>query len=140
LLIVLLSCQQRNETGDQGNIGFPDSLVSWTLGQEEQAYWDYYQRIEAEILKGGHARKEEIDDYLQVLIDEDLVHEPQIYMDTDSGTMFQTVDYKTYKKYRLEHPIDSNRGIIVVLPRLDTLLKDSLRRGIIKALGEDTLQ
>lgn len=74
------------------------------------------------------------------MIDRGLLAKPTLYRNTKEGTKFELVDYLTYKKYRLENPIDTMALFTVTthLTKEDSLnyfLYDSLRAELIKILG-----
>ncbi|MBL7846263.1 MAG: hypothetical protein JNL40_02250 [Cyclobacteriaceae bacterium] len=109
-----------------------------TLGQKEKASWDYYQEIERRF-KSERYTVEEIDNYIQELIDDGSVPKPEIFIETDSGTKSRAVDYKTYKKYRQNNPIDLSRDYTIKLPVPDTAEREAQRNIILKALKGDTI-
>jgi hypothetical protein len=85
-------------------------------------------------------QEEKIDEYIQPLIDEGSVPKPEIFIDTETGTKARIVDYKIYKKFRSENPINLERLYVVSLPTVDTVFQDSIRKGLIKALKVDSLE
>jgi len=140
VVLTLIGCSIDRQTDNLNNVVGADSLMIMTLGQQEQASWDYYQEIE-KMMRSKRLRKDRIDDYVQALIDEGSIPEPEIFTETEEGTKSMRVDYKTYKNYRAENPIDISRDYTfrLSLPEPDTLFRDSLRINLIKALKGDTL-
>jgi hypothetical protein len=134
-----MSCSTDRQTDDLNNGVNADSLIIMTLGQQEKASWNYYQEIE-KMMRDEKFRADRIEDYVQALIDEGSIPVPEIFTETEDGTKSTRVDYKTYKKYRAENPIDLGRNYVFKLPEPDTSFRDSVRNDLIKALKGDTLR
>lgn len=113
-----------------------------TLGQEEKAIWDYYQEVEKQFIRETEATEDQTIEFVQSLIDKGLIYQPTIFIETKKGTEAKTVDYKTYKEFRKDNPIDLKRHYIVsFFPRdsLHNLYIDSVRTNILNALKSDSI-
>ena len=126
---VLLSCstsQKRNEINESTNdIDFEIG----TFGVIDLGQFKYFQEMEKLLIEEHKVSPEEVEDYIQISIDEQILPEPYIVVETDSGLKVKTVTYNHYKRYRAEHPIDSNREMTVNIklePKVDYPKFDSV--------------
>ena len=140
ILILLSGCSKNRKTDTSKQLTNADSLTITTLGQQEQATWEFFQQLEAAMKDDNEIKEESIDEYIQALIDEGSAPQPEIFIDTETGTESRIVDYQTYKKFREENPINLERPYVISIPTVDTLPRDSLRKNLIKALKVDSVK
>ena len=118
-LSLLISCSNR-KSASETEIRIADSARYrvTTLGEWERRDWEYFQELESEIKRQKeNFTDEQVSRYIQEMIDNRLIGNPMLFLETEEGTKLETVDYLTYKKYRLEHPVDSMRSFTVI-PKL----------------------
>lgn len=139
ILLIVTGCLQSKQAADAEQITNGDSLTTTTLGQQEQAAWNFYQQLETIIRADKAVQEEKINEYIQSLIDKGSIPKPEIFIDTETGTVSKVVDYKTYKKFREQNPINLGRPYVISLPTVDTIFKDSIRKGLINDLKVDSL-
>ena len=143
LLLLSCSCNQDKSTEKSELLKLADSnsYPVITLGQLENETWIFFQELESEIKRQEkNINENEINEQIQYMIDKKLVNEPLIILETEKGTEFKSVDYLTYKNYRLKNPIDTNRLFTTgsKITKEDSLRfkeQDSLRKDLIKILN-----
>jgi hypothetical protein len=59
ILIIIIGCTKSNSNNDIGQTTDSTMLIS-TLGDEEQAMWDYFQSVERDLGNDSKIKKEKI--------------------------------------------------------------------------------
>ena len=101
-----------------------DTIVAKTLGEEEQALWNYFRDFEKQLENDSKIKKEKIPKIIQTLINDGELLTPLLFIDTEQGTQRKVGDYLTYKKYRNENPIDLNRYHVLKISVSDSLASE----------------
>jgi hypothetical protein len=139
LLLTFLSCNRNNTTQDNRA-----ETIFVTLGQKEEADWNYYQAAEKEYEINTSITEETINEYIQSLIKKGLIERPVIFVDTENGTEPRYVDYEEYKVYRKNNPIDLGRLFIFEAPKEmsnDSVLNvDSIGIKLLMELKVDSIE
>ena len=138
ILTVLIGCSKSNSNNDIGQTTDSTKFIT-TLGDEEQAMWDYFQSVERELGNDSKIKKEKIPELIQSLIDNGDLQKPLIFLDSENGTESKVVDYLTYKEFREKNPIDLRRNYVMSMQLTDTLVSDSLRVDLLKQLSRDSI-
>lgn len=106
----------------------------------EKIIWDYYLSIEEDVRIDLGGSETEIVERVQALINEGYVKKPVILVITKDGSIWQTVDYHTYKEYMTSHAIISRRYYGLQPNILDSLFIDSIRSNLLEGLKVDSVQ
>ena len=138
LLVLAGGCYQGDSQNSTVQINDSTRLVS-TQRELEKIIWDYYLSIEKDVKMDLGVSEAEIIERVQSLIDNGYVKKPAIFVITDDGPKWQTVDYSTYKEFMARHAVASRRyhGIQPKLP--DSSSMQSIRSNILEALKADSV-
>lgn len=144
ILIIVFGCS-KNSSNDDSRQAIDSTMLNRTLGDEEQAMWDYFQSVERELEKDSKIQKEKIPHVIQTLIDNGDLQKPLIFLDGKNGTESNAVDYLTYKRFRKNNPIDKNRLYVISLRMtdnsvVDSIGEDSIRNVLLKQLSIDSIK
>lgn len=102
-------------------------LKLMTVGEIEATEWHYYSLNEQLLQMRDHLKQgNDIVRRMQQLIDSGLLAPPILYTQVDSGFEANAVDYATYRSYRLQNEIDTNRNGPILL-KIEGPFLDSLR-------------
>jgi hypothetical protein len=147
ILTLLTACTQTTSTDTSTSVISADSLpLISTLGQTEKATWSFFQELEAEIKRQEpNFSQNQVNEYIQEMINNGLVNRPEIFIDTKNGTESKTVDYKTYKDFRLNNPIDIKRlwtssSRLSKEDSLNYIVQEESRKELVKILNTDSVK
>ena len=135
-LLVFDGCSNGETTSSKSRTS--ESLGGETLSipETERLVWRYFQKVEKELENDLGISKDTLEARIQQLIDEGHIVKPIVFYITKNGWVPKALDYKSYKAYREDHPI--NAAVPLVLES-DSASYETLRRELVKVLGGDSL-
>ena len=138
LLVVTARCSR--EDSQTGNHQRTESAELISRHREiEDVIRDYYRSVEEDAKGDLGVSEAEIIDHVQSLIENGFVKEPLILIVSPEGPKWEIVDYATYKSLMTDHAITSRR-IHGIQPMIDSLVIDSIRSTLLKALKGDSVE
>ena len=96
----------------------------------------YFQKVEKEVGSDLGISKDTLVARIQQLIDEGHIVKPIVFYITKNGWVPKALDYKSYKAYREDHPI--NAAVPLVMES-DSASYETLRRQLLEVLAGDSL-
>lgn len=135
-LLVFDGCSNDEATSSKSRAS--ESLGGETLSipETERLVWRYFQKVEKEVGSDLGISKDTLEARIQQLIDEGHIVKPIVFCITKNGWVPKALDYKSYKAYREDHPI--NAAVPSVMES-DSASYETLRRQLLEVLEGDSL-
>lgn len=138
VLLILIACSR--EDAHNSGVETRDMTKSAVTYRElEKAVREYYILVERDVSRDLGVSEDEISSRVQSLINDGYVKEPVIFVITENGPAWKTVDYLTYKQFMSDHAVASRRYHGVQPNIGDSLVSDSVRSELLKAFKADSL-
>jgi hypothetical protein len=134
-LLVFNGCST-DETASQSTTSETVTHDTLSILEKERLVWRYFQRVEKEVGSDLGISKDTLEARIQKLIDEGHIAKPIVFYVTKNGWEPKALDYKSYKAYRADHPI--NAAVPLVLES-DTAAYEDLRNDLRRVLAADSL-
>ena len=96
----------------------------------------YFQKVEKEVGKDLGISEDTLEARIQQLIDEGHIAKPIVFLRLRKGWVAKGLDYKSYKAYREDHPINAPLPFVL---ETDTAAYEELREDLLRLLGTDKL-
>lgn len=135
-LLVIDGCSNGDTTSNKSGTSESLSGDSLSIRERERLIWRYFQKVEKEVGNDLGISEDTIEARIQLLIDEGHIVKPIVFYVTKNGWVPKALDYKSYKAYREDHPI--NAAVPLVL-QSDSASYEVLKSDLLKVLGGDSL-
>jgi hypothetical protein len=135
-LLVIDGCSNDETTSSKSGTSESASGDALSIRERERLVWRYFQKVEKEVGNDLGISKDTLEARIQELIDEGHIVKPVVFYITKNGWVPKVLDYKSYKAYREDHPI--NAAVPLVL-QSDSASYEALKRDLFKVLGGDSL-
>lgn len=136
VLFVFAGCSNGETTSGKSRTSESLGGEALSIPETERLVWRYFQKVEKEVGNDLGISKDTLEARIQQLIDEGHIVKPIVFCITKNGWVPKALDYKSYKAYREDHPI--NAAVPLAL-QSDSASYETLRRELVKVLGGDSL-
>lgn len=135
-LLLIEGCSKDETTTDRSVTSEPLRGDTLSVHERDRLIRRYFQQVEREVGMDLGISEDTIEARIQQLIDEGHIAKPIVFFRSKNGWVGKALDYKSYKAYREDHPINAPMPFVL---ESDTAAYENLRRDLLKLLDTDSL-